>query len=194
MKKYLLFIVFVISVLSLKQSVCSQTVVSDEKRKLISEIVSLTKMDRQMTDITDLILKSMETTYPSGFEAAVDRRTDLSPRQKENLKSKSIASYKAFSENFREHLAKDIDYKKYIDDAIHPLYDKFYTESELRDLVTFYSSSTGQKVLTSMPELLVESMKSAKEKLLPQVLKIVDQVLDDEYTKAGVKIAGKPKN
>jgi len=167
---------------------------SDEKQKLITEIVNLFKMDTQMAQLTDSILKEMETTYPIGYNTAVDSRPDLTPSEKAKLKASSKASFVSFSEKFRSRLAGTVDYKKYIEDAIYPLYDKFYTEQELRDLIAFYRTPTGQKVIETLPQLFSESQIAAREKLVPQVLPILQQMLKEEFDKVATVPAAKKPN
>lgn len=172
-------------VLSASIALNAQTALSPEKRNLISEIVVLTKMDKQMTELTDVILKQMESSYLAGFNEVLDRRTDLSTEQKERLKSTSAEGFLSFSAKFRERLPKVVDYRKYIEEGIYPLYDKFYTEQELKDLVAFYKTPTGQKVVSTMPQLYAESNKRAQEILLPQVFPLIRQLLDEEMKKVG---------
>ena len=45
----------------------------------------------------------------------------------------------------------------------HPLYDKYYTLDDLKAINAFYASPTGQKVLTSLPQIMQESMKIGQE-------------------------------
>ncbi|WP_419868822.1 DUF2059 domain-containing protein [Chryseobacterium sp. CT-SW4] len=40
-----------------------------------------------------------------------------------------------------------------------PIYDKYYTEPEIDQLITFYKSPIGQKTIENMPALLKESME-----------------------------------
>jgi len=39
-----------------------------------------------------------------------------------------------------------------------PVYNKYYTGQDIKDLITFYASPVGQKVIASMPGLVQESM------------------------------------
>lgn len=43
------------------------------------------------------------------------------------------------------------------------LYAKFFTSSELADLLAFYQSPTGRKALRQLPQITAESMKIAQE-------------------------------
>ena len=187
MKKFphilLLFAILVFAASSAR----SQAPISDEKQKLIAELVSLLKLDTQMSEITDTLLKGMESTYPISFAAAVDRNPNFTPEQKEKLKTSSAESYRAFSQKFRKRLAESVDYPKYIREAIFPLYDKFYSEQDLKDIVEFYRTPTGQKLIGTLPQLLAESQTAARDKLLPQIVPIVQQLVEEEFDSIGPK-------
>lgn len=170
------FVVFVFCT-----SANSQSAIPEEKRKLISEMVTIMKMDAQLPEMTDQILKAMETSYPLGSNQAIDSNPNLTQEQKEQLKLKEADSFRSFSTKLRERIKTGIDHKKYIEEGVYPLYDKFYSEQELKDLILFYKTPTGQKVVTSMPKLFAESQKVAQETLVPQVLPLIQQLLDEEF-------------
>ncbi|RXR16216.1 DUF2059 domain-containing protein [Flavobacterium amnicola] len=44
-----------------------------------------------------------------------------------------------------------------------PIYDKYYTEEDLENLVKFYKSPTGKKVTSIMPQMMNESMEIGKK-------------------------------
>ena len=44
---------------------------------------------------------------------------------------------------------------------IIPVYGKYFTEEELKELLTFYKSQTGRKYLTLMPQIIQDSMKAS---------------------------------
>jgi hypothetical protein len=159
----------------------AQNAISESKRKLIAEIVAIMKMDSQMTEITDEILKGMESSFPVGYNQAVDSNPSLSPQEKSILKAGVAESYKSFSIKLRQRMRDGVNYAKFIDEGVFPLYDKMFTEQELHDLVIFYKTPTGQKVVSTMPQLFAESQKIAQEKLVPQIMPIIRQLLDEEY-------------
>jgi hypothetical protein len=165
-----------------------QNEISEEKRQLIAEMVVLTKVDKQALEITNIMLTSMETPYLLSYNQAVEKRTDLSQSEKEKLKSSNKESYLSFSKRFRERFPQAINYSKYTEDSIYPLYDKFFTIAELKDLVAFYKTPTGQKVIETMPLLFKESSDLAQKNLLPSVLKLLDEILQED-----LENVGKPK-
>jgi len=62
----------------------------------------------------------------------------------------------------------------------YPLYDKFFTEDELKGLLSFYKSPVGQKSIVVMPALMQESMQRASEMILPKIEPIITEVLEEE--------------
>ncbi len=57
------------------------------------------------------------------------------------------------TKTFKENVSVDEIIEKLI-----PLYDKYFTEDELKACITFYSSPDGQKLLTTIPLLMRDSV------------------------------------
>ena len=183
------FVFSLIILFGLGNFAVGQEPISEEKNKLIGDLVFVMKMDRQFPEMMDTMLKGMEATYPVGFNAAVDSNPGLSIEQKKALKISAGDRFVAFSQKFRKRLPEVVDYSKYIRDAIYPLYDKFYSEQELRDLIAFYKTPTGQKVIDTLPALLADSNVAAKEKLLPQLIPLIESMVREDFE----QIAAPPK-
>ncbi|MBK7933932.1 MAG: DUF2059 domain-containing protein [Pyrinomonadaceae bacterium] len=171
-------------------SASAQPSISAEKRQLIGEMVLIFKMDTLMEQMTDETLKSMESTFPIGYSQAIDSNPSLTTTQKAELKRGQAATFARISSKFRERIKTAIDFKKYIDEAIYPLYDKFYSEQELKDLIQFYKSPTGQKVIETMPQLFADSQAIAEKLLLPQILPMITEIVEEEF-KALPRLASK---
>ncbi|WP_292009915.1 DUF2059 domain-containing protein [Chryseobacterium sp.] len=57
---------------------------------------------------------------------------------------------------------KEIHPEKMIESYVL-IYDKYYTESDLDELITFYKSPVGQKTIKNMPAILKESMEAGAQ-------------------------------
>lgn len=47
------------------------------------------------------------------------------------------------------------------------IYDKYYTIDEIEDLITFYKTKTGQKIIHQMPLVQQEILKTLQNKYFP---------------------------
>jgi len=65
-------------------------------------------------------------------------------------------------ETFWTKFAQKMDSRELIEKII-PVYDKYYTIEDLRAVNAFYASPAGQKVLSTMPQVVQESMKIGEE-------------------------------
>jgi len=71
-----------------------------------------------------------------------------------------------------------------IEQVSYPVYDKYFTEAELRDIIGFYKSSTGKKAIAMMPQILDDSMRLTNEILLPKMSSIMGEIIAEELLNA----------
>ena len=85
---------------------------------------------------------------------------------------------------YRDRVVKKVDVNQLIEQVSYPVYDKYFTETELRDIIGFYKSSTGKKAISMMPQILGDSMRLTNEILLPKMSKIMTEIIAEELFKA----------
>ena len=73
--------------------------------------------------------------------------------------------------------------------AMAPVYQKHLTKGDIDNLVAFYSSPTGEKLLREMPAMMAESMQSAT----PVMLKYMDTMKQTLLKETDVMIAQSKK-
>ena len=64
-------------------------------------------------------------------------------------------------EDFWDNILKEVNPDALVK-LIIPIYDKFYTEEDLKKVIEFYQSPVGQKMISTMPQLMQESMKAGE--------------------------------
>jgi uncharacterized protein len=76
--------------------------------------------------------------------------------------------------------------------AMIPAYQKHLSKGDIDGLITFYSSSTGQKLLREMPAIMAESMQSMLPLIKRHVEKVQDQLQEEtaEMIKQSVQKQG----
>lgn len=105
------------------------------KRPLIREVMELTNVSKMATQMAGNMMDS--------FSGA-------------NL---------GLPENVMELLKTEI--KKELDsanlaDLFIPIYEKYYEKNELQDLIRFYKTPTGKKMISVMPQVMNEAMEAGK--------------------------------
>lgn len=82
------------------------------------------------------------------------------------VKTQMISALKAemaeVPESFWEKVQKKMDTRE-LQEKIIPIYDKYYTIEDLKAINAFYETPVGQKVLSTLPQIMQESIKIGQE-------------------------------
>jgi hypothetical protein len=157
--------------------------VSPEKLALIKELIELASSKQTIDAMLKAQSEQMEQRLPEIVWQAVSGMKELktlTPAQTEALKLQVLSSSARTGRRMYDLLMQKIDFEKLIVDISVPLHDKYFTEAELRDLVAFYKSPTGRKVIAVMPSLVVESMTRASDIIMPKVAEMMSQLQQEE--------------
>ena len=66
------------------------------------------------------------------------------------------------SSEYWDNASKHVDYDELVQKLI-PIYSKHFTEQEIVDLLKFYNTSTGKKMIEKTPTILEESMEIGRK-------------------------------
>lgn len=151
-----------------------------EKQALIRELYAVTKLSEMAEKITDTFLDKLGADLPATLHGAL--RDSLNPkgRDREELERAIAESSHRVYNRLRELLPQRLNWGETMEQIFSPIYDKHFNEQELRDLIVFYKSPTGQKAIQVMPDLFKEGLEKASEVLNPKLIKLMNEVLDEE--------------
>nr|WP_315164192.1 DUF2059 domain-containing protein [uncultured Flavobacterium sp.] len=111
--------------------------------------------------------------FTNGFSQSVSKTNDikrlleitgsgkLGVQVGQTMISSFKQSYPNVPEEFWNNFLKELNSDVLIN-MIIPIYDKYYSESEIRELTEFYQSALGKKVIATMPQIMQESMQAGQ--------------------------------
>jgi len=158
----------------------AQQTISPEKKALIKEFLEVTGGREGTDQIINVMLSSIEKEITKTMALLLEQDPNLTPAQKKEMQKDLEESAARWNQRYRELFTQKINLGQLIDDLSYPLYDKHFTENELRDLIAFYKTPTGQKIISVMPALMMDSMSKMSETLLPIVQKFVKETSEAE--------------
>lgn len=158
----------------------AQEMIAPQKRALIKELLEVTETKKMAESITDMMLLQMESNYPAMMSQMLFKAGLLQSEEGEKLKNELIESRLRFLQRFRELYSERVKMTELIEKVYYPLYDRYFTEGELRDLIVFYKSPTGKKSINIMPQLVQESMQKSSELLNPKIIQLTNEILEEE--------------
>jgi len=154
--------------------------ISPEKRALIKELLEVTESGKNANQVMESMVRSelpkMVSTILKTVPALNSDRPEVQ-KQFSDIVSRMAVKY-------RDRVIKQIDLNQLIEQISYPIYDKYFTESELRDIIGFYKSSTGKKAISVLPQIMVDSMSRTNEILLPKMSRIMTEIITEELLNA----------
>ena len=170
-------------VLSQQQSQISANQISPEKRALISELLEATEAKKNALAVFNTMLDENEKQMPDiVWQGLLNQKEiqKLDAEAKEALRKELLAESERMNKRTRELFSAGIDMARVVEDVSIDLYDKYFTEDEIKDLIVFYKSHTGKKTTEVLPKMFGESMTNTMDAIKPKVLEIVAQLVNEE--------------
>ncbi|CAN5403267.1 hypothetical protein BH10CYA1_BH10CYA1_00700 [soil metagenome] len=163
---------------------------SPEKKALILDLLKVTDADKTVDKVVAQMMAAHQRQYPLMIAQIVNAEIGLTDDQKKEIIQKSQTRSQQSSERLRELFKEKIDLVDVLNKVALVVYDKNFTEAELKDIIAFYKTPTGQKTLKQMPDVMRESMEMTSTLIAPQMGQIITQLMAEE--KAKLKSADKP--
>lgn len=163
----------------------AQPNMTPEKRALIKQLLDATNDPKTAQVVMNMMHSQAETSSQKLMIDIISERDDLDSREKDALRQKLLASTARMTKRFRELMAQRIDLTKILEAISYSLYDKYFTEAEIKDLIAFYRSPTGKKSIEVMPKLFDDSMTRASAELTSKLRQIMKEITDEEIHSSG---------
>lgn len=164
MKSILSFILTLL--LFVNTAICEE--LSDDKKKLIDELLTITNA----ADIGQMFSKAIISQMTKVMKSA---NPDVDPR-----------AFDIVEEEVNALIHEEVVVKNSLNAMIYPIYDKYFTQNDLAELVAFYKTPLGKKLISVTPSITQESMQvghSWGQSLGPKI----QQRVSDRLKREGIK-------
>ena len=154
-----------------------------EKRALIAELLDIVQTRKVAMDVyrdmveqqrkiaRDVMTQSMETK---------PEFKELSEEDREKVKKEILENSDRTDKRVYELLEARLDFPTLMENISYQLYDKYFTEQELKDLVAFYRSPAGKKSIEVGPKLFSESMELTRISIQPMMNEVINIMAKEE--------------
>ncbi len=150
------------------------------KKQLIDEYLELTGGEKTFRQLLQGMLSQMEQQLGSMLNSELIRNPKLSAQERQEIAAKFNQKMSRIAQKYNHRFLERIDYQQIVEGVYYPLYDKYFTEADLRVLIDFYQTPTGRKTIEVMPQLFQESMQLTTQVISPTVANIMQEIINEE--------------
>jgi uncharacterized protein len=157
-----------------------------KKEALIKELLGLMDASVDNEAMATQMLEEMRgelleiITLGVRIKLTAERTDPLDPKKQEALIGEVSSR---IVDRIYVEIKKRINFKEMSDQEGVRAYDKYFTEAELKDLIAFYRTPIGKKILSTFPQIFSEVSQSVTAAVKPKVSKLVEEVFEDEMKK-----------
>ena len=149
---------------------------TQQKRELIRDLLEVSGGAISTDEVNQMLLAQFERVYGAMIEQLVADDPTLSPEEKQGMRQ-HLGDFEWFSQVFSARFAARVDLDGIREQAYFPLYDRYFEESELKEILAFYRTPTGKKAVSVLPAIVKEGMEATQPLLQPQVMALVAEIL-----------------
>ena len=149
--------------------------ISPEKQALLKELYTVTRLSAMTQNIVNTMLSQVQQDIPTLVSATHPEIVDQAEVTRVVHESTDRVTAR-----FKKLLNEKVDFKTVSEQIFYPIYDKYFSEAELRDLIAFYKTPTGQKTLDVLPQVVAEALERSNKLMMPQLMQIMTQAIDEE--------------
>lgn len=172
----------------------AQNTISPEKQAAIKELIALINSENSAEEMVGVFDRQMRMTRMAVLDSLLNERTDLTEADKKTLREAINAKAEEFGRRFQEKLMQRLNYSEMINEVSAIIYDKYFTLDEIKDLIAFYKTPTGQKALKTMTPLMADTMQLVSERMLTRIPGIMEELEREEKAEIEREInARKPR-
>lgn len=157
--------------------------IDPQKETLLKELISAMNLKGITEKTMEAQFAQMEENFPKMIIAGFPNIGELPKETQEEFQKKAVASGIRAMKRMQELYAAKIDFGVIVEQIYLPIYDKYFSVDELKDLLIFYRSPTGKKYVVSTPLFTQEALQKSNEVLVPKVIEILNQVMTEERAK-----------
>ena len=157
-----------------------QQSMTPEKRALIKELIDVMESHKSAQLMMDAMMAQTEKLSEELMRDTVSDTGSLTRQEQEEHRQQLKETRARLNKRVRELMAQRIDLAKVLEEVSYTIYDKYFTEGEIKDLIVFYRSPTGKKSIELMPKLYADSMAKTAELITPKLQQILKEIIDEE--------------
>lgn len=158
----------------------AQNTPTPEKLSLIKEFLTITQATKGANDTSDLMMGLQAAETAKMIDSLIDDDKSMTAERKAELKKTVAESTERSSARMRDFFKTRLKFEEIIEQTAIPVYDKHFSADELRQLIAFYKTPVGKRMIEVTPQLTIELMTGMMEKMMPKLQEFMREAAEAE--------------
>jgi uncharacterized protein len=139
------------------------------KQNLIKQVLDVSRATRNAQLGYDVAIAQSVKGMNAAVEMRLDQDPKMTPEEKAKAKQTLMAQLDKRMDRFKQISAQKLSVPQLVTDVYLKVYDKYFNEDQLKAMLDFYRSPTGQHLLDVFPQLTEEATQLINDEALPKI-------------------------
>ncbi len=153
--------------------------VTPDARAAIKDLIETTRTRDNLSKAFQAMSQSLAPQMAQAMNISIENNASLSAEQKQKVRANMTTPF----DNAVKEAVTMLTDPKVVDESIermYPIYAKYYTPDEIRQITAFYKTPVGTKSLTAMSQVINESMAAGFSVVQPRLNALMEKTVKKE--------------
>lgn len=155
-----------------------------EKRQLFERLVLVTNMQVQHDQIINMMVNQVKVASKQRIQQKMQKRENTSPEQKKRFEQITEDAIESMVARMMAAMKQEMPFSELVDRVYYPVYDKYFSASDLEAIIQFYESPAGKKYVSTTSILMQESLSLFNKLYSQKLQKIVQPIAEEELKRS----------
>ncbi len=151
------------------------------KMRLFERFVRLTDMQARYDQMLDIMANQMKMVLQAQIQQAAQKAVGRTPTDKALFTTIMERFVRDSIARIRDSMKKEMPFPDLVSRVYYPIYERHFSESELRSIIEFYESPSGRKFIDTTPSLLQESVTKINELYTMKIQRLSTAIAEEEF-------------
>lgn len=174
------FVLFAAFVCLSSLSIFAQDAVPPSKVALIKEFLDVTGAKKQANDSSAMMMDLQMQETDKMLAAMIEGDKNMSAEYKAMMKKTIADSSGRSRDRMKKFFTENFDLGAMLEEVAIPIYNKYFTENDLKAINQFYRSEAGKKMTSSSTSMMSEMVIALMAKMTPKLTEFMNKATQQE--------------
>jgi uncharacterized protein len=180
-KKRMLGVMILVTMAFLGNQLCFGA--DSTENEVYNHFFAVIGTEAQYNQMTNSMISQYAQTFASGVKDIVKKIDKISEKDQTEVQKLVNESMAGFNGKIKDKIRETVPYQDLVNNIYIPVYKKYFTNDEIKDITKFYESGTGKKMVSLASSISQEVTTTLGQTYNQKIMQISKDAAEAEYSR-----------
>lgn len=155
----------------------------NEEKEFFHKFFKVAGVESQYNQKLNAMARQFQQGFASGLRRQVGQVAVTNQAEKDKVRQLVKQTVEQYIQRMNAAMVKEMQFKALVDHVYYPVYSKYFTVAEIKEVTAFYESPAGRKFVSGTPALLQKTALIFNQKYGSKLQRLSKRIADEELAK-----------